>query len=573
MDKRTILGFIVIFVIILIFSKYVYPPPQQPTPTTEDTTAVEQQQPEDLQPDTEFTKPESEFEEEPTLTAVDSARMAEMAEQDIEPAREISIETEKMKILLSSKGGTVSQVVLKDHIRYDGANVFFIGDYTKPDWAKHGALTLGYRDKIPLFNDINFETEGGDLYLDESRPEGSVKFTYHASDGSYIVKTYTFQYEGYLFNLDLDINSPRNLGMGEGVTLGWFTPMQPTEKNFKHDEDRLGGFFNGGDNFDYRDDLENGKLRDISSGITDWAATRTKYFSAIMITENAPGQEVIVLGNEIVRPNPERKPFKWDQFGIGITFNTPPDNLEWNFSIYTGPNDYDVLKGMGKNLSQLVYMGWKFFRPFAIFIHWIFVNLYKAIPNYGWVIVVFSVLMKLVFWPLSHKSAKSMHQMKQMQPKLQEIKAKYKDDPGKLQQETMKAYKEYGVNPFGSCLPMLVQLPIFWAMFAVLSNAIELRGAPFILWITDLSQPDPTGEYIYVGVLPIIMGIAMFIQQKMTVTDPKQKMMVYILPVVFTFLFSKWASGLVLYWTVFSIMGIGEQWFVKKKLEESRAET
>jgi len=137
----------------------------------------------------------------------------------------------------------------------------------------------------------------------------------------------------------------------------------------------------------------------------------------------------------------------------------------------------------------------------------------------------------------------------------------------------MAAYKEYGVNPFGSCLPMLVQLPIFWAMFAVLSNSIELRGAPFIFWITDLSQPDPTTEYLYVGVLPIIMGVAMFIQQKMTITDPKQKMMVYLLPVVFTFLFSRWASGLVLYWTVFSIMGIVEQWFVKRRLEEEAAAT
>ena len=448
-----------------------------------------------------------------------------------------------------------------------------IGDYTDPKWARHGALTLGYRDEIPEFNDRNFKIEGDNLYLDESNPTGNVKFTYTAPDGSYISKTYTFYYDKYLFDLDLDIKMPENLGMKEGVTLGWYTPLEPSEVNFKNDKDRLGGFFNGGDNFDYRDDLNDGKMRDISSGITDWAATRTKYYSAIMIAESAPGQEVIVLGNEITRPDPERKPFKWKQFGIGITSNNPPDNFSWRLSIYTGPNDYDVLKEMGKNLSQLVYMGWKFFRPFAIFIHWVFVSLYKIIPNYGWVIVLFSFLMKLVFWPLSHKSAKSMHQMKQIQPKLQEIKAKYKDDPAKLQKETMAAYKEYGVNPFGSCLPMLVQLPIFWAMFAVLSNAIELRGAPFILWITDLSQPDPTTKYIYVGVLPIIMGIAMFIQQKMTVTDPKQKMMVYILPVVFTFLFSKWASGLVLYWTVFSIMGIAEQWFVKKRLEESAAGT
>jgi len=568
MDKRSIIGFIVIFAIILIFSKYVFPPTAQKSgPSDLDSSGVVQQ------PDTAV-EPTEEITSQPgTLTVADTAKTAEMAAAEEEPEKEIVIETDLLEVLLSSRGGNVSQVVLKKHLRYDGANVFLLGEYAKPGWATHGALTLGYRDQIPAFNEVNFKVEGDNYYLDESNPEGSVRFTYSAPDGSSITKKYTFYYNKYDFDLDIDIGMPQNLGMGQGVTLGWFSPLEPSEKKFSEDQGRLGGFFNGGDNFDYRDDLKDGKLRDISSGITDWVATRTKYFTAIIISKDVPGDEAIVLGTETVIPDPERKEFKWKQFGVGLTYNTPPDNVSLGFTIYTGPNDYDILKSMGKNLSSIVYMGWKFFRPFAIFIHWVFTSLYSIIPNYGWVIVVFSFLMKIVFWPLSHKSAKSMHKMKMMQPKIQEIKAKYKDDPGKLQKETMAAYKEYGVNPFGSCLPMLVQLPIFWAMFAVLSNSIELRGAPFILWITDLSQPDPTNEYLYVGILPIIMGIAMFIQQKMTVTDPKQKMMVYLLPVVFTFLFSRWASGLVLYWTVFSIMGIVEQWFVKRRLEEEAAAT
>jgi YidC/Oxa1 family membrane protein insertase len=568
MDKRSIIGFVVIFAIILIFSKYVFPPPpQRSIPADQDTTGAIQQT-DTLKEDIEET-PSGSF----ALSEVDTVKMAEMTDVGEEPDKEIIIETELLKVQLTSRGGTVTQVVLKDHIRYDGANVSLLGEYSKPDWARHGALTLGYRDQIPGFNNINFKVDGDNYYLSESNPEGSVIFTHYAPDGSSITKKYTFFYNRYDFDLDIDIGLPRNLGMDQGITLGWFAPLEPSEKNFAHDKDRLGGFFYGGENFDYRDDLEEGKLRDISSGTTDWVATRTKYFTAIIIAKDIPGDEAIVLGAETVRPDPERKDFKWEQYGVGMTYNVPPDNISLGFAIYTGPNDYDLLKSMGKNLSSIVYMGWKFFRPFAIFIHWIFTNIYSIIPNYGWVIVVFSFLMKIVFWPLSHKSAKSMHKMKQMQPKIQEIKAKFKDDPAKLQKETMAAYKEYGVNPFGSCLPMLVQLPIFWAMFAVLSNSIELRGAPFILWITDLSQPDPTGEYIYVGVLPIIMGIAMFIQQKMTITDPKQKMMVYLLPVVFTFLFSKWASGLVLYWTVFSIMGIFEQWFVLQRLKEDKAAT
>jgi YidC/Oxa1 family membrane protein insertase len=564
MDKRSIIGFIIIFAIILIFSKYIFPPaPQRTSPTIGDTTGT-------VQPTDTATEQQEAIPSKPQIMTADTASMAEMAVIDSLPGKDILIETDLLKIQLSSKGGTVTQVVFKNHLRFDGANVAMLGDYQTPGWAAHGALTLGYRDYISAFNDANFKVEGDDLILSESNPEGSVIFTYSASDGSYVRKMYTFFYNRYDFNLGIELYKPQNLGMADGVTIGWFDPLEPSEKDFNHDKERLGGFFNGGNNFDYRDDLQQGKLRDISSGITDWVATRTKYFCAVIIADSAPGDEVVVVGNEMTRPDPQRKDFKWEQYGTGMTYNHPPDSVSLNFTVYTGPNDYDILRSMGKNLSSLVYMGWKFFRPFAIFIHWIFTSLYKIIPNYGWVIVVFSFLMKLVFWPLSHKSAKSMHQMKQMQPKLQEIKAKYKDEPAKLQKETMAAYKQYGVNPFGSCLPMLVQLPIFWAMFAVLSNSIELRGAPFILWITDLSQPDPTGEFLYVGILPIIMGIAMFIQQKMTITDPKQKMMVYILPVVFTFLFSKWASGLVLYWTVFSIMGIGEQWFVMQRLKENK---
>jgi len=547
----------------MLFSKYAFPPPseqKQAEPAADSLQIAEQPE---IQRDTETS-----FEEKITMAPIDTANMAEATD---EPEKEIVVETEYLKFLLSSKGGNLKQVILKDHLRYDGANVSYMGDYPDIDWAKHGALTLGYRDQIPAFNDMNFKVDGYDLNLSEAEPEGKVTFTYVSPNGSTIRKTYTFYFDSYLFDLDIDISLPQNLEMAEGVTIGWFTPLEPTEKKFANDKGRLGGFFYGMGNFDYRDDLEDGKLRDIASGAADWVATRTKYFTAIIIAKDNPGDEVVVLGAETVRPDPNHKDFKWPQFGIGMTYLNPTDNLSLKFSIYTGPNDYDLLKSMGENLSSIVYMGWKFFRPFAIFIHWVFGSLYIFIPNYGWVIVVFSFLMKLVFWPLSHKSAKSMHQMKQVQPMLQELKGKFKDDPGKLQKETMKIYKEYGVNPFGSCLPMIVQLPVFWAMFAVLSNSIELRGAPFILWITDLSQPDPTGEIFFVGILPILMGIAMFVQQKMTVTDPKQKMMVYILPVVFTFLFSKWASGLVLYWTVFSIMGIVEQWFVKRKLGEGIA--
>ncbi len=394
-------------------------------------------------------------------------------------------------------------------------------------------------------------------------------FTYTASNGAIVTKTYTFHYDDYLFDLNIDIKDPVKLNLAQGVTVGWFSPLEPSEYDISQDRGKLGGFFDMGGEFDYFNKLKGDTLKEIVTGPIDWVATRTKYFTAIVIAKDEPGREVVVLGGRVAHLNPKGGNAPWEAFGVGLTYDNPSADAHYAFNVYTGPLDYDRLNKMDKGLSSLVDFGWKYFRPFAIAILWFFTNLHKFIPNYGLVIIFFSIIMKVIFWPLSFKSAKSMYKMKEIQPKLQEIKEKYKNDPAKLNTETMKAYKEFGVNPFGSCLPMLIQLPIFWALYSVLSNTIELRGANFMFWITDLSQPDPSGKIIPlgIGILPIIMGIAMFFQQKMTVTDPKQKMMVYLMPILFTYLFSKWASGLVLYWTVFSVLGIVEQWLVQRHIK------
>jgi YidC/Oxa1 family membrane protein insertase len=256
----------------------------------------------------------------------------------------------------------------------------------------------------------------------------------------------------------------------------------------------------------------------------------------------------------------------WNKFGVAMAFDLHGNSFTNDFVIYAGPIDYFRLQKMGYNLGKIVEMGWSPFRPFAIAILWIFVQLHKVLFNYGAVIIIFSFIIKLIFWPLTHKSSRSMYKMKELQPKLAELQAKHKNDPAKLNTETMKMYKEFGVNPFSSCLPLLIQMPIFWAIFSVLKNSIELRAANLAFWITDLSQKDQ----FYI--LPVVMGISMFIQQKLTITDPKQKMMIYMMPVIFTILFAQWPSGLVLYWTTFNVIGIFEQLKVKSIVEaEKRA--
>jgi YidC/Oxa1 family membrane protein insertase len=219
-----------------------------------------------------------------------------------------------------------------------------------------------------------------------------------------------------------------------------------------------------------------------------------------------------------------------------------------------------------------VDFGWKWIRPLSRLIFAFMLLCHRAIPNYGVVIIILSALTKLLFWPLTQKSFKSMREMQRLQPEMAAMKEKYKNDPQRLNKAMMELYRERGVNPVGGCLPLLLQMPVFISLFNVLRLTIELRRAPFMLWIRDLSAPDVVARMPFslpfigdaVSVLPILMGIAMFLQQKMSATDPKQAAMTYMLPIVFTVMFFRFPSGLVLYWLVNNVLTIGHQYLMAR---------
>jgi YidC/Oxa1 family membrane protein insertase len=207
----------------------------------------------------------------------------------------------------------------------------------------------------------------------------------------------------------------------------------------------------------------------------------------------------------------------------------------------------------------------------------LFSGLHFLLSNWGLVIIAFSILIKIALHPLTRSSMRSMQRMQKLQPLMEEIKAKYKDDPQKMNQAVMGLYKEYGVNPMGGCLPILLQLPIMYALYAVFRSAIDLRQASFIGWIKDLSIPDvaftlpfplPLVGIQEVSGIALLMGITMFLQQKMTVKDPQQKMMVWMMPIMMTFLFNGFPSGLNLYYAVFNVLSIGQQFIVNKRGED-----
>jgi len=564
MDKRSIIGFVLIMAILVLWQMWFMPTSKPPVaPATTDTTAIAQD------------SPSGKTNTLPAWGDSTGGSQAVIGEQTaidtipVEPEQLVKVETDDVIVTLSSYGGIIKSIKLKHYFVQDGADgdslVELLTPLEKNPYGAPGVLTLGDEDKILPINNAPFKIEGGDIALTKGNDPAIVSFIYSdQATGGMIRKDYTFSPEKYQIKFRLTVENPKVFGFDDKLTVGWMNPNWPTEKELKRDLEKFAGFYSMGGEVVENKSLKDGKLDLIASGESQWVANRSKYFTNVILTVDTMGSEILVTGRQAKVSDYENKLQDWRQFGVGLTFDLRGSSFSNDFLIYAGPLDYYQLENIGYNLGQLVDMGWKVFRPFAIGILWIFVQMYKFLFNYGIVIIVFSLIMKAVFWPLTRKSSMSMMKMKDLQPKLQEIKDKYTKDPAKLQMETMKVYKEYGVNPFSSCLPLIIQLPIFWALFSVLNNSIEFRAAELAFWITDLSQRDST------WVLPILMGIAMFFQQIMTITDPKQKMIAYIMPAVFIFIFGSMPAGLVLYWTIFSIVGIGEQLLIKKHLDEEK---
>jgi len=566
MDKRSIIGFVLILLILLLWpkwSKMINPPSEQPP--------VEQQQQTTAGLDTtdevlkETTIAGKSDESQIVRYEETGSPVVPVMEETTVPEKIIRVETEDFIAVLSSYGGLLKSLMLKEYFTENGYNgdslVEMVSTPDMNPWQANGALTLGVEDSLSFINNAPFEVQGYDITLFKGDDPQTVSFVYSGPDGASVRKDYTFSPEGFDFKLRLSINKPGLLGFTDRFTLGWLTPVLPTEKDYKEDLGKFAGFYFKGDEVIENKDVD---VDEPISGDCKWVALRSKYFTNVVISDDNPGSDALIVGKKTSVYDSEGNQHEWKKFGVGLTFNIEGESFTNDLTIYSGPLDYFSLQEIGYKLGELVDMGFWLFRPFSIGALWIFIQLHKVLFNYGLVIIIFSIIMKVVFWPLTRKSSASMMRMKDLQPKLQEIKAKYKNEPQKMNTETMKIYKEYGVNPFGSCLPLLVQLPVFWAMFSVLRNSIELRAADFIFWITDLSQKDP--YYI----LAILMALAMFFQQKMTITDPKQKMIIYIMPAVFLFIFGGMPSGLVLYWAMFSIIGIFEQILVKRHLSKEK---
>lgn len=257
-----------------------------------------------------------------------------------------------------------------------------------------------------------------------------------------------------------------------------------------------------------------------------------------------------------VMPDEQSNPQAFIHGGSNITF-----------SGFMGPKNHRDLEALNPELIDVIDYGWFTFIAKPMFLLLQFIQGY--VGNWGWTIVILTILIKLVLYPLSYKGMVSMQKLKDLAPKMKEIQAKYKDDKQKQSMHMMELYKKHGANPMGGCLPLILQIPVFFAIYRVLLNAIELKGAPWMFWVHDLAEMDP---YF---VLPVLMGVTMFLQQKITpntMQDEMQKKIFQFLPVIFTFFFLWFPAGLTLYWFINNLFTIGQQYFINQVFEKKRAE-
>jgi len=305
------------------------------------------------------------------------------------------------------------------------------------------------------------------------------------------------------------------------------------------------------------------KIKDIEGDIF-WGAIKNKYYAMLV----KPSVKFAKLnldayeGKGNVITSIISKPFTIE---AGSKYSV-------RFTIYAGPQTLANLVPYKADFEKVMYFS-GILGPINLILIKSLNGLYAVLKNYGWAIIIITILIKILFYPLTHKSFKSMKQMQALQPKIAVLRQQYKDNQQKLQQEMMALYKREKVNPMGGCLPMLIQLPIFFSLYKVLSSAYELIGANF-LWMESLSQPDKIYTLIWgttsipVNILPLIMGVTMFWQQKMSTADPQQQKMMMFMPVLFTFMLYSLPSGLVLYWTLSNVLSIIQQQYVNKRNTE-----
>jgi YidC/Oxa1 family membrane protein insertase len=548
MDKRTLLAIALSILILVGYQELIsllYPPPQQ-TPQQQQ---VESQPP--PSPPLEVSRSPAEPSGQTTKEQETPAPppTTELAVQNL------TIENEVYSAVLTSLGGRLKSVRLKH----------YPGDSGK-DSPPREMVTTGADGELPLIfrlegrditlsdENVAYTTYGGNRQL-QGESQATVEFKGRLTNGVQITKTFGFSGNTYGITLTVKVENPPETA--NFASLMWTHGPEPRHKNSSYYHPGPVALIDRKFVYEYATDLTS-QEKDLGPGRIRWGGYADTYFLAAIIPPENEVNHLFVSA------------FK----GTAITRLTTPWNREpVSYELYVGPKDFTALNAVNPALDRAIDFGWFHFiaRPLVHLLR--FSHSYTG--NYGIDIILLTLLVKLVFFPLTNKSFRSMAQMREVQPLMERLREQYKDDREKLNKEMMELYRRHKINPLGGCLPMIVQMPVFIGLYQALSSAIELRQAPFFGWIQDLSMPDRLGsldlwfiEPPGVPVLTLLMGGTMLVQQALTPAtgDPVQQKMMMLMPVIFTVMFVNFPSGLVLYWLVNNVLSIAQQYAYQKGL-------
>jgi YidC/Oxa1 family membrane protein insertase len=566
MDKRTAIAFgLIILVIILLPTYYkMIMPPQQTVPN--DSLRVESTKVSGSGAVSPVTQPQKETPEEiarETLPPAAEEQSADLAGFSTESSPLYAyVRTPLYELTFSTRGGVLVGARLLQYAGRDEGKVQLV----RPGSDDNLSVTLYRTGSILNTKDIRFQPNMKSLEVgeDESR---TLTLRAEGENGAWIEKQFTFNGDRYPFEMRLRAGGIPDLD--DFYEVIWGSGLEITETDTAQDLYYAKAYaYMGGEleTFKGKGDRD---LTGQASGKTEWVALRNKYFEVAIVPQSDVGKGV----GFAIQGQPKSGKYQPKVYSITLRMGGMLSREPGVFTVYCGPIDQDLLAEVHPQLTETMNWGWAVIEPFSKLILWALKGLHSFIPNYGLVLIIFSVLVKVVVWPLTHKSTRSMSRMSALQPKIKELQEKYKGQPEKLNKATMQLYKEEGVNPLSSCWPMLLQMPLLYALFIIFRSTIELRGAPFILWIQDLSMPDtilqlPFNVPIYgnhVALLPIFMGVTQIMMSGMMMTDPKQKATKYMMPVFMIMIFNNFPSGLTLYYALFNLWTYLQQKWLKRQ--------
>lgn len=468
----------------------------------------------------------------------------------------INVKTDVLDVDINTLGGTITKAALLQYPLVQGTSQPVVLMNNDPLTRYLAQSTLVSADNSFSDSNLIYTATQSFYQLNKNQQQLVVNLTSQTSNGLKIVKSYTFTEGNY--NIDINYHIQNNgAASWQGNVFGLLSRTNTVEQSsgMFHVSSYTGASVSTQDSPYQKVSFKEMQKQNLNTTSTGgWIAMQQHYFLSAWV----PSQQ---QSNRYFSQIDNSGLYTVGVAGPSVTVN-PGQTVTTGMQLYSGPELADQLKALAPHLDLTIDYGWLWFISDAIF--WAMQKIYNIVGNWGWSIVLVTILIKLLFYPLSATSYRSMAKMRKLQPKLQSLKDRYGDDRQKLAQATMELYRQEKANPMTGCLPIVVQIPVFIALYWVLVESVQLRQAPFIFWIHDLAARDP---YF---ILPVINGFLMFVQQKLNPPpqDPTQAKIMMFLPVIFTFVFINFPAGLVLYWVVNSLVSILQQWFITRQVEK-----